>query len=74
MAAARRYDRLQDVKESIQLRSQALEEFSAADAVGQSKVFLVRLKWGWPQEDKMTIDRGQRCCTSQDARTWLRWD
>lgn len=57
VAAARPCHRLQDTKESIQLRSQALEESSATEE-GLP---------GWPQtglaSDKMPIDGRQQCCT-----------
>lgn len=59
MAAARRCDHLQDMKESIQLRSQALEEFSVTEE-GLPGVPQMGLA-----SDKMPIDRGQRCCTSR---------
>lgn len=57
MAAARRCDLRQDTKESIQLRSQALEESSVTEEGLPAS----------PQmglaSDKMPIDRRQRCCT-----------
>lgn len=58
MTAARRCNRLQDMKECIQLRSQALEESSVTEGLPGS------LQTGLAS-DKMPIDHRQQCCMSR---------
>ena len=69
-AAARRHDRLQDVKESIPLRARALGELAAADVVGQREAFSA----GLGKTKRLLMAGGHAARRRTDARTRLRRD